>query len=109
MRFESCLENISEQDRSLVDACLQVLFEDREIDKIAILHDFSVGESVGTPYAAIYIDSDWEHGLPVFTGICFNYLDEYLVINRSVANDIIGCVIKNHNISFNWTGFGTRR
>ncbi len=109
MRFSSCLRNIQDSDKGVIDACLQLLFEDDSIDQKLILSDLSNGISAGMEYAFIYIDGDWENEIPNFSGICFDYFDERVVINRESANQIIENVINKLNIDFRWLGFGKRK
>ncbi len=106
MIYEVCFFGMElEQDtKSVIDACLQALTIEQYVF-INVLNDISVGESTGTEMAGIIIEGDCEDtGCQNIEGVCFNYIDKYVVVSFQQANEILERCIKMEGIDYDWKG-----
>lgn len=108
MIFGNCIPLDLGSKRLLIDGCLQALFLDKTFAK-GVLQDLELGESSGSGYAFIYVDTDWENEIPKFQGICFEYLDEKVIVDKKSATEIILKASKQAFSELSWKGFGDRK
>lgn len=91
--FEKCFLGIKLDSNTVgvIAACLQALSVDESEAYSRVIEDLMDGESSGFELACIYLDNDYEEKdqCPEFEGVCFNYLEEFAVVNRKTANKIL--------------------
>ncbi|MEJ2622443.1 MAG: hypothetical protein P8163_19985 [Candidatus Thiodiazotropha sp.] len=106
MIFKKCFDeiDINLDQKEIIDSCLQALSQDVE-EFSGVLDDLAEGESSGFDLACIYLEEDYEdNSCPEFSGVCFNYLQEYAVVTRDEAKKILSCCIGELSMTYEWPG-----
>lgn len=105
MIYQHCLLDLGEDYMSIIDACLQVIFDVEEWELVkGFAGDLAKGETLGVEVAAIYFDDDVDDGWPEFTGVCFSYFEDKIVVDRQKAEAILRCVLDKIGYTEKWGG-----
>lgn len=106
-------DQLTPSQLKIIESCLLALSYSRE-GFVNLINSLQDGESGGWENAAIYLDSrldnDWfPEDFPIcefeFFGVCFEYLDQWVVVSLNQGEKYIQEKIASSHPELNWSGF----